>query len=181
MRQLTYRTASEPPDQPPDQDDGRNPGALRHSRLATISAAATALLRRHRRKATFAGVGSTCFAVQYLLLTSLMVLGVRAPIANAVGIAISAQLNFTLSSLLTWKDRPSGSPRRILTRLLAYNATALTALCANTAIFTLTYRTTGISTAAAAGVAAGMLFNYAGSNHLVFRGASRTPHGELES
>ncbi|GAA1000444.1 hypothetical protein GCM10009555_103460 [Acrocarpospora macrocephala] len=132
--------------------------------------AATALVLRHRRKITFAGVGSTCFAVQYLLLTSLMVAGVRAPIANAVGIAVSAQLNFTLSSLLTWKDRPGGSPRRVLGRLLAYNATAMTALCVNTAVFTLAYRTAGISAAAAAGVAAGMVFNYAGSNHLVFRG-----------
>ena len=48
---------------------------------------------------------------------------------------ISAQLNFLLSSLLTWADRETGGRRSIAWRLLRFNALISVAAVANQAIY----------------------------------------------
>ena len=50
--------------------------------------------------------GPSCFALQLALLTAMVRLGADRPVANAMAFAISAQLNFLLSSRVTWRDRP---------------------------------------------------------------------------
>src|SRR5690349_14895924 len=60
-------------------------------RLRTLS-------RGRKRLAIFAIVGVVCFAVQLALLTVMVHLGAYRPVANAVAFAVSAQLNFLLSS-----------------------------------------------------------------------------------
>jgi len=125
--------------------------------------------RGQKRIAIFAAVGAACFAVQLVVLTSLMHLGAYRPVANAVGFAVSAQFNFLLSSKLTWRDRPVSGWRGMGARWLAYNGTALVSLGCNTAVFTLIYRTTGTTAAAAIGVLAGTCVVYLTCNLLVFR------------
>ena len=66
--------------------------------------------------------------------------GTYRPLANALGFAISAQLNFVLSSRLTWRDRPWAAPA-LWAGLACYNGTALISLAVNTAAFSRT--TTG--------------------------------------
>jgi putative flippase GtrA len=123
-----------------------------------------------KRVLVFVSVGVTCFAFQFVLLTLMVHLSVYRPVANAVAFAISAQLNFLLSSRLTWRDRAVVGPRGTGARWLAYNATALVSLGCNTAVFTLSYRSIGTTPAAALGVVGGTCLVYIACNLLIFRG-----------
>ena len=71
------------------------------------------LVRRHMRVLRYVGVGLTCFSVQFILLTAMIHLGAYRPVANSAAFAVSAQLNFLLSSKLTWGDRPARGWRHI--------------------------------------------------------------------
>ena len=123
-----------------------------------------------KRIAVFVVVGAVCFGVQLALLTLMVHLGAYRPVANAVAFAISAQLNFLLSSKVTWRDRPVAGRRGTAARWLAYNGTALVSLGCNTAVFTFSYRSIGTTPAAALGVVAGTCVVYLTCNLLVFRG-----------
>ena len=127
------------------------------------------ILHEHKRFLIFAAVGATCFLSQFVLLSTMVRLGIYRPAANAVSFVISAQFNFLLSSRLTWRDRPAVSRRGTGNRWLAYNATALASLGCNTGIFVVTYRTIGTTPAAALGVVTGTCLVYLVCNLLVFR------------
>jgi putative flippase GtrA len=122
-----------------------------------------------KRLLIFATVGATCFLGQFMLLSIMVRLGIYRPIANAVSFAISAQLNFLLSSRLTWRDRPAADRRSTSGRWLAYNATALVSLGCNTGVFVAAYHTIGTTPAAALGVVSGTCLVYLVCNLLVFR------------
>jgi putative flippase GtrA len=122
-----------------------------------------------KRLLLFAAVGITCFLGQFMLLSMMVRLGVYRPIANAMSFAISAQLNFLLSSRLTWRDRPVAGRRGTGGRWLAYNATALASLGCNTAVFLAAYRAIGTTPAAALGVVTGTCLVYLACNLFVFR------------
>lgn len=130
-----------------------------------------------KRIAVFAVVGAVCFSVQLALLTLMVHLGAYRPVANAVAFAISAQLNFLLSSRVTWRDRPAAGRGGTGARWLAYNGTALVSLGCNTAVFTLSYHSIGTTPAAALGVLTGTCVVYLTCNLLVFRGTrtAQTP------
>jgi putative flippase GtrA len=122
--------------------------------------------RSNSRRFFFPLVGGLCFLAQIAVLTVLSDLGTPEPGANAAGFLISAQLNYALSSALTWGDRRA----RRAAGLIAYNATALLSLGINTVVFTLAYRLTGTTAAAALGVVCGMGITYAICDLLIFRG-----------
>src|ERR1700730_9062368 len=122
--------------------------------------AAKAVLRRVHRQLLFVAVGTTCFLVQFSVLSALSLAGVSRPAANAVGFVISAQLNFALSARLPGRDQPTAAARTWWARLLSYNVTALVALAVNTAVFTLAYHKLGNLAAAALGVLCGMCVTY---------------------
>jgi putative flippase GtrA len=128
-----------------------------------------AFLRGRKRIIIFLIVGATCFAVQFALLRMMASAGLYRPVANAVAFAISAQLNFVLSSRLTWGDRPAGTLRGTGGRWLAYNVTALLSLGVNTGVFVATYHAIGLMPSAAVGVLAGTALVYLVCNLLVFR------------
>jgi putative flippase GtrA len=128
-----------------------------------------------KRVVIFVFVGGMCFAFQFVLLTLMVHLGVYRPVANAVAFALSAQLNFLLSSRLTWRDRPVAGRRGAGARWLAYNATALVSLGCNTVVFTLSYRSIGTTPAAALGVLGGTCLVYVTCNILVFRSTRPAP------
>lgn len=123
------------------------------------------------RLARFAAVGATCFALQAGILTVLERAGVPATLANAVGFAASAQLNFLLSSYFTWFDRrvPLSARRTVAARWAAFQATAGLALCFNTGVFALAVRVLDPVAAAAVGVLTGAALTFMTGNHLIFR------------
>jgi putative flippase GtrA len=126
-------------------------------------------LKRGKRQILFVSVGATCFLVQYCTLSVFSILGVNRPLANALGFALSAQLNFALSSRLTWSDRRAGSAQTLWTRLASYNGIALVSLGVNTGVFTLIYRQVGNLAGAAIGVICGMCVTYLVCDLLIFR------------
>jgi len=121
------------------------------------------------RIVVFAAVGAFCFAVQLVLLTLIVRAGLDRPIADAIGFALSAQLNFLLSTRFTWRDRKVAGRRDIGIRWLAYNATALLSLACNTAVFTVAYQAVGTIAAALLGVLAGTAVVYLTCNYIIFR------------
>ena len=131
------------------------------------------VLLARKRILTFAAIGATCFLAQFILLTVMTNLGVYRPLANAASFAISAQLNFLLSTRITWRDRPSASGRGTAARWLAYNGTALISLGCNTAVFVLVYRAIGTTPAAMLGVLTGTCIVYLICNRLVFRSTTQ--------
>jgi putative flippase GtrA len=131
------------------------------------------LLRRRRRQLLFLCVGVTCFLTQYAALTALAAAGTYRPLANALGFAISAQLNFVLSARLTWRDRPTAAARTLWARWASYNGTALISLAVNTAVFTAAYHRIGNLPAAVLGVLCGMCVTYLVCDLLIFRDRSR--------
>ena len=133
-----------------------------------------------KRIAIFAAVGATCFGVQLVMLTALVHLGVNRPAANAIGFAISAQVNFLLSSKVTWRDRTVSGWRDRGARWVAYNGTALLSLGINTAVFTLAYHSIGTTPASAFGVLIGTVVVYLTCNLLIFRGARQAPAPEAQ-
>jgi putative flippase GtrA len=137
-----------------------------------------ALFHGQKRIAIFALVGATCFGVQLALLTAAVHLGASRPVGNAVGFAISAQLNFLLSSRITWRDRLVSGWRDMGRRWLAYNGTALVSLGVNTAVFTLAYHEIGTTPASLLGVLIGTCVVYLTCNLLIFRGARQAPARE---
>jgi putative flippase GtrA len=125
--------------------------------------------RARARIAVFAAVGAFCFAVQLAILTLIVRAGADRPVADAIGFALSAQLNFLLSARFTWRDRKAASRRDIGIRWLAYNATALLSLAVNTAVFTVAYQAAGTAAAALLGVLAGTAVVYLTCNYIIFR------------
>lgn len=132
----------------------------------------------HRRKLRFLLVGGLCFALQLSVLQAMTGVGLSPPLANGIGFALSAQLNFLLSSAFTWSDRPRATARgrRLSSRALnlnggrwvSYNGTAAVALVVNTAVFTVAHLVVGPLPAALAGVAAGTVVTYLICDRLVF-------------
>lgn len=125
-------------------------------------------LSQYRRVLRFVLVGITCFAVQYVALRLLTRLGLPATPADAVGFLLSAQLNFTLSSLFTWADRKDLFARPLVGRWLSYNASIVVTLAINAGVFQLC-RPFGELAASALGVAVGAVGNYLLCDLLVFR------------
>ena len=107
--------------------------------------------------------------VQVAVLVGLIHLGLAAPVADAVGFFLAAQLNFVLSSLVTWRDRPALRAQGVAARWLAYNGTALVSLGINTVIFAGVHEAVGVLPAAIFGVAGAMIFTFLVCNTLIFR------------
>jgi putative flippase GtrA len=89
-------------------------------------------------------------------------------LANALGFAGSAQLNYLLSALFTWGDR---RPSRALSikSWLSYNATVLIALTVNTAVFAAARLAVHPLVASLLGVIFGAAFTYSICNFVIFR------------
>lgn len=139
------------------------------------------ILGKRIRLVKFVAVGGTCFVVQFLFLTGLVHLGVYRPLANGISFAISAQLNFVLSSALTWADRPAGSRSRTGARWLAYNGTALLALACDTAVFVAIYHAVGTDAAAVLAVVVSTCLVFVICNYVIFRSAGASSPAVAEA
>jgi putative flippase GtrA len=101
-------------------------------------------------------------------------LGIYRPVGNSAAFAVSAQLNFLLSSRLTWGDRPARGWRQVAGRWVAYNGTALLSLACDTIVFTAIYHAVGTTAAAVAGVVTATFLTYLVCNRVVFRSRALT-------
>lgn len=135
------------------------------------------LLGRVPRLVRFAAVGGTCALCQLLILEQLARLGLELHLANALAFLLSTQLNFALSSAITWRDRlgaGDGAPG-FLRRLAGYNALALGSLAVNQVAFALALPVAHYLAAATIGILAGMLLTYTVSGRVIFRRADDDP------
>jgi putative flippase GtrA len=123
----------------------------------------------------YVAVGGTCFFVQVTLLTLMIHLSVYRPLANSLAFAVSAQLNFLLSSRLTWGDRPARGWRQASRRWAAYNGTAVVSLACDSAVFAVSYRVAGTTAAAGLGVLTATCLTYLVCNRMVFRSRRAVP------
>src|SRR5689334_20213683 len=94
------------------------------------------------RPLRFGAVGAVCATVQLATLAALVHLGLERHMANVCAGLLATQVNFALSSRITWHDRPAtGHPvAAVLSRLLRFNAMSLAALAVNWGVFALAAR-----------------------------------------
>jgi putative flippase GtrA len=129
------------------------------------------LIARTPRLIRFGAVGSTCALLQLLALGVLGHLGLELHVANILAFILSTQVNFALSSAITWRDRRMlrTTPGNAARRLAGYNALALGSLLINQAVFAVALPHAPYLVAGVAGILAGMLLTYAISGQLLFR------------
>ena len=133
-------------------------------------------LDRVPRLIRFGAVGSVCALFQLVVLSALVHLQLELHLANTLAFIVSTQLNFVLSSLITWRDRRVLS-RSLVTgarRLAGYNVLALGSLLINQIAFALALHVTSYLLAGFCGILAGMLLTYAISGRILFRRALTT-------
>ena len=98
------------------------------------------------RVVRFGMVAGFCTLLQLLILEFLNHLDVNRVLANGIGFVVSAQANFALSALFTWRDRKPRLARHSksinatkagiwATRWIKFNTTALVALAINELVF----------------------------------------------
>jgi putative flippase GtrA len=115
--------------------------------------------------------GTLSAIVQLLILDALSDRQLSPLVADAVAIPLAAQVNFVLSSVFTWYDRPARGRTRhsILERWVAYQGSTLAAGMLNLLLFAAIHGVIFPAAAALvanAGAAAG---SYLLNDHLVFR------------
>jgi putative flippase GtrA len=123
------------------------------------------------RPLRFALTGGVAAVYQLALLALLTRLGWPDEPADVVAFILATQLNFVLSSRVTWRDRVAAtdgktSPWR---RWLAYQASTASMAVINLLIYTIARHGMPDLAAAALGIAAGALGNFILGDRLVFR------------
>jgi putative flippase GtrA len=100
------------------------------------------------RLVRFAIVGVSCLALQYLIVELLHAdLGYGAFVSDAIGFAISAQLNFLLSNQFSWGDAPRVHGRALFSRWRKFLYVAGLATIINASVYTVVHEYMGSLTA----------------------------------
>lgn len=149
------------------------PGAVRAAWPGTGLAKILARLGRYRA-VRFGAVAATCTLGQLVILTGLTRLGLGKIPANGIGFVLSAQLNFALSAVITWRDR---NPSRLRPACWAsFNAVAAAALAVNEVVFALGTRAgLALLPAALAEIVASAAVTFTLNNLVTFRGPVAGP------
>ena len=123
------------------------------------------------RPMRFGAVGLACSGVQLGLLAGFVQLGVSHNPANLIALGLSTQINFLLSSLIIWPDRPVRAyrVRTILQRLIAFNGISITTLLINESVFALADQFMPYLLAGVCGIAVAAPINYLVEHFLIFR------------
>lgn len=124
-----------------------------------------------RRLVRFAITGGFAGLVQLALLHAWTELGWPPLLANLLAFLVAAQVNFTISSLFTWGDRRAGqgSIRALARRWARFHVSIVGTTLLNLAAFTLARTTLPSVAAAALGIGAAALANFAAGDRFVFR------------
>jgi putative flippase GtrA len=129
-----------------------------------------AALVRLPRLIRFGGVGGACAVLQLAALAVLVRLGVNKHLGNGLAFFGSTQVNFVLSSLITWRERRGREVMNsVVARMASYNLLALGVLVVNQVVFALAASRVHYLIASALGILAGMVVNYTVSRAVVFR------------
>jgi putative flippase GtrA len=114
----------------------------------------------------FGMIGSLAGLTQLALLLSFQRVGWHALVANATAFVLAAQLNFILSHVFTWRDRPSH--RSLARRWLAFHGSIASMALVNMAVFAVASTAVPTLAAAASGILAAAIGNYLIGDRLVF-------------
>jgi glycosyltransferase involved in cell wall biosynthesis/putative flippase GtrA len=119
------------------------------------------------------------------MLEFLVHLSVNPVLANGIGFVVSAQVNFVLSALFTWRDRKprlaghAKSPKATnagvwVARWAKFNITALVALAINQVVFVIALHA-GVKLIAgsAAGILSGAIVTFSINHFVIFRNSAR--------
>ncbi len=122
------------------------------------------------RPLRFAAVGGVCAVVQLGILGALSHQGLAAFLANAVGLAVSAQLKFGLSQVFTWHDRmPTGNIRRTLVeRWFTFHGLIAVTAGLNLLIFLGVEPVMPLLLAGAVGIGGAAFFNFVLNHYVTF-------------
>lgn len=122
------------------------------------------------RLVRFACTGLLAGAVQLALLHLWLVCGWNVLLANAVAYLVSAQVNFLLSALFTWRDRRDVThPVETLgQRWLSFHGAILGTALLNEVMFVIAHTALPPLVAAGLGIAAGALVNFLVQDRWVF-------------
>lgn len=133
------------------------------------AASARRLPRRVARPARFALVGAVAAAAQLGVLAWLLARGWGAFAANLTAFMASAQINFTLHSLITWGDHPARGARDVAARWLRFHGAIAGTALMNQALFLALHR--WLPPVGAAGMATLLVaaVNYMIGSRFVFR------------
>jgi len=130
-------------------------------------------------------VAGLCTLLQLLILEFLDHRGVNRILANGIGFAVSAQANFILSALFTWRDwkpRPARHTRSVnapnasiwAARWIKFNATALVALAINELVFAAAlHEGIALFIGSAAGILSGATLTFCVNHFVIFHDSER--------
>ena len=153
----------------------RRRNALSASRMGT-SASRALLFSETARPLRFALTGGLAGLLQLGLLALLTGRGWPATPANAVAFLLSAQVNFALSVVFTWRDRGTGAA--LWRRWLMFHASIAAMAVVNQLVFLAARTALPTLAAAAAGIAVAALGNFLLGDRLVFRHMTETRVGD---
>jgi glycosyltransferase involved in cell wall biosynthesis/putative flippase GtrA len=141
------------------------------------------------RVVRFGMVTMSCALLQFLILGFLNHLSVNPVLANGIGLVVSAQVNFALSALFTWRDRKprlashTKSPKATIAgvwvaRWAKFNIIALGALAINQVVFVIALHA-GVKLIAgsAAGILSGAIVMFSLNHFITFRNSARETTG----
>jgi putative flippase GtrA len=132
------------------------------------------LLSARARPLRFFITGTTAAVFQLGVLSLLTRRGWPGVLADGLGFAVAAQVNFCLSQRFTWRDRLAKGDA-LLGRWLRFQAAAGGAAVLNLSAFAVAATVLPALVAAVVGIAAGAAASYAGNERLVFRSATGPP------
>lgn len=160
MIDTVARRAIAPVTGPGDGSDPPAPHTGRHY-------ARTLLLTDGARPLRFTFTGGTAGLIQLALLALLTGQGWPAAPANAFAFLLAVQVNFGLSSLFTWRDRPALTP--LWRRWLAFHGAIAAMTALNGLVFLAAHPVLPTLPAAALGIAIAAGGNFLLGDRLVFR------------
>lgn len=122
-------------------------------------------------------VGLFCFLVQIGIMFGLVQWGWRGVVSNALGFAVSAQLNFSLCTLLVW---PGPHLFGVVRRWLSFNTVVLIALAVNSVAFAATEQVSrSLLLASIVALVASFAVSFTANNRITFLSPQPpTPLGE---
>ncbi|HEX3723655.1 MAG TPA: GtrA family protein [Nitrolancea sp.] len=119
------------------------------------------------RLGRFAVTGAIAAGVQLGVLHVLTADHWNALLANGIGMAAAAQVNFTLSSIFTWRDR--WEREGLIKRWSMYQLTILISAIVNMLVFIVARLVVEQTLAAVIGILAAATLNFAAGDRLIFR------------
>ena len=137
------------------------------------------------RVVRFGMVAGFCTLLQLLILEFLNHHGVNRVLANGIGFAVSAQANFILSALFTWRDRKPRLARHTksinankasiwATRWIKFNTTALVALAINELVFAAAlHQGIALFIGSAVGILSGAIVTFCVNHFITFSDSER--------